>query len=101
MGTVVFAFQPNASSLPSMNRLLPLCLTASLLPSTLYAQSTWIVDQGGSGDFTDLQNAVDTVAAGDTLLVLPGGYGSVLVQKSISILGDPDLEAPDLFSLVV
>jgi hypothetical protein len=35
---------------------------------------TWRVELDGSGDFTDIQPAVDASAAGDTILIGPGRY---------------------------
>lgn len=41
-----------------------------------FAQTTWIVDQGGGGDFTNIQGCIDDVSVvdGDTCLVNPGTY---------------------------
>jgi Right handed beta helix region len=36
--------------------------------------ATWIVDPGGNGDETTIQAAIDTAAAGDTVLVKAGVY---------------------------
>lgn len=61
-------------------------LAAGLLP----AQQTWIVNQNGTGNFTDLAPAIQAASPGDTLLVLGGGtYGSYAVDKPLHILGDP------------
>jgi len=44
-----------------------------LVPATLLAR-TWVVQQDGTGDFTDIQSAVDAAGVGDTVLVGPGRY---------------------------
>ena len=44
-----------------------------LLPQATLA-ATWHVEQDGSGDFDDIQPAVDAAAAGDTILIGPGHY---------------------------
>lgn len=50
-------------------------LFAGMLPlSIAAAQQTWIVDQNGGGNFTDLPAAHDAAAHGDTLLLNPGTY---------------------------
>jgi hypothetical protein len=52
---------------------------------------TWIVDaRGGTGVFTDIQEAVDAAAAsGDTILVRKGDYSGILIaRKAITILAD-------------
>ena len=38
--------------------------------------ATWTVDVNGSGDFVDIQSAVDVASAGDEVIVLPGTYTS-------------------------
>lgn len=55
----------------------------------LAADSTFIVDQSGSGDFTTISEAVTAAADGDTILIRPGQYNeAVLIDKSISLEGD-------------
>jgi parallel beta-helix repeat protein len=50
---------------------------------------TWTVDDDGVADFRTIQEAVNAASAGDTILVRRGAYnGSVIVNKSISILGE-------------
>lgn len=47
-----------------------------LLPSLAFARNTWTVAQDGSGDFSGIQQAVDSpdVVAGDVVTVQPGVY---------------------------
>jgi len=39
-----------------------------------FAQTTWIVDQGGGGDYTTIQDCIDGSVDGDTCLVNAGTY---------------------------
>jgi len=59
-----------------------------------HAQTTWTVDDSGGADFTSAQTAVDTVAPGDILLIMPGSYGTLDVTKQLTLLGDPDGPRP-------
>lgn len=77
------------------------CLASLLAAAPLAAQSTWTVDAMGTGDFTDLQVALNTVAAGDVLLLLPGSYGQARITQTVSILGDPDQPRPRVSTLDV
>lgn len=77
-------------------------LSAVLLPlvaPALAAQAKWTVDDNGPADFSSLQTAVDTVAPGDILLIEPGNYGVVLVNKPITLLGSPGSARPVIASL--
>lgn len=64
-----------------------LALGASALP----AQQTWIVDPSGTGNFTDLQVAINTAASGDTLLLRGGGHyvGNYTWAKHLALVGEP------------
>jgi hypothetical protein len=53
------------------------------------AQTTWIVDAGGNGNFRDLPPAVAAAQAGDVLVVRAGLYNSFTVGKGLRIVGDP------------
>ncbi|MBI1380677.1 MAG: hypothetical protein GC161_06265 [Planctomycetaceae bacterium] len=62
------------------------------------AEAQWVVSAAGDGDFTNLQEAIDHAAPGDTLFVMPGNYGmmfgNVVVDKQLSILGQPGITKP-------
>jgi pectin methylesterase-like acyl-CoA thioesterase len=45
-----------------------------LLATPAPASQTWIVAQDGSGDFTEVQPAIDAAQDGDLILVKPGVY---------------------------
>ena len=52
----------------------PISILALSVPGI--SQTTWFVDQGGGGDFTGIQEAIDSssVLDGDTVTVRPGTY---------------------------
>jgi parallel beta-helix repeat protein len=45
---------------------------------------------GGSepGNYTSIQDALDNASAGDTIFVYSGLYGSILINKSITLIGE-------------
>jgi len=51
-----------------------ICSLALLLGAAPSQARTWTVMQDGSGDFMDIQSAVDACAVGDSVLVGPGRY---------------------------
>ncbi len=63
------------------------------------AQTQWLVDASGGGDFTDLQAAIDQAIPGDVLRILPGTYGDAQLTKALSLIGNPDLPKPVISSL--
>jgi hypothetical protein len=53
------------------------------------AQTTWVVDATGAGNFLDLPPAVAAAASGDTILVRAGTYsGAFYASQGLTILGD-------------
>ncbi|MEW6745434.1 MAG: hypothetical protein AB1486_22000, partial [Planctomycetota bacterium] len=62
-------------------------LSAVVLPVCPLLAATWIVAQDGSGDFTEIQPAIDAAQAGDLILVKPGTYASIVVNKAVTIVG--------------
>lgn len=47
-----------------------------------------VVDPNGSGQFVDLQTAIDTVPSGTTLRVIGGSWGPLVITKSLRIIGE-------------
>lgn len=68
-------------------------LALGLVPSLVRAApDTWSVNVGGSGDFADLQEAVDHARPGDTILLWGPANGrqlldSVTIAKGLTIVG--------------
>lgn len=75
------------SALPSLRVLAAaLALVASFRPA--FANTWTVAPAPGPGvDFTNLQTAIDTVPAGDVLLVANGAYGAIVLTKGLSIFG--------------
>ncbi|MFO0981543.1 MAG: hypothetical protein U1E76_07280 [Planctomycetota bacterium] len=48
---------------------------------------TWIVAKDGSGDFTQVQPAIDAAQPGDVIVVREGTYGRIMVTKGVAIVG--------------
>lgn len=51
-------------------------MAVALLAATPLLAVTWRVELGGSGDFTEIQPAVDAAAAGDTIRIGPGRFAT-------------------------
>lgn len=71
------------------------------LGGSAWSQTQWTVDDDGPADFSLLQLAVNSVSPGDVLLIQPGNYGDVTIDKRLTLLGDPAQERPLLWSVVV
>lgn len=46
-----------------------------------------VVDPNGSGDYTNLQTAINEAQNGDIISVVPGTYGAVTINKAITLEG--------------
>ena len=66
-------------------------LTLLLFGTSLFAQTTWTVDNrpGTTAQFTSVQAAHDAAAAGDFIYVhpSPNSYGSLVIRKKINLRG--------------
>ncbi|MEW6747991.1 MAG: hypothetical protein AB1486_35195, partial [Planctomycetota bacterium] len=62
------------------------CLLVTLAPASV-ASRTWIVALDGSGDFTQVQPAIDAASPGDIILVKPGTYDSFILNKALTVVG--------------
>ncbi|MEW6071204.1 MAG: right-handed parallel beta-helix repeat-containing protein [Planctomycetota bacterium] len=70
----------------SLRALAPAAFLA--LAADLAAADTILVDQGGSGDYTTISDAVANASDGDVILVSPGTYvEEVIVDVSVTIVG--------------
>lgn len=69
-----------------------------ILPFVLQANvttmaATIVVDASGGGDFTDVQEAVESAAAGDTVLVRPGTYRYISsLAKTVTLMSEAGAE---------
>lgn len=71
-------------------------LAVAFLAATAAAQTTWIVDAGGAGNFTNIQLAVNAADPGDRIEIRPGTYSSFAVSKGLDIEGVPGtVSVPD------
>lgn len=63
----------------------PDCHSKKILSSS----TTLIVDQSGSGDYTTIQDAIDTAGENWTIFIKNGTYfGSIEINKSLKIMGE-------------
>ena len=59
---------------------------AALLPGA--TPTTWTVAPDGSGDFTEIQPAIDAAVDGDTVLIAAGSYGSFTLGEDLTLVGE-------------
>lgn len=71
----------------------PLWIPVWAFPAAPLARAdTWLVDDDGPGDFTEIQPAVTAAVDGDIVLVSPGIYSGFHVHdKDLRVLGGPDV----------
>lgn len=75
-------------------------LVLAAVPGGVLAQSTWTVDDNGPADFASISAAAAAVSAGDVLLIYPGEYGIVNLNKELTLLGvRSGIDAPHLGQL--
>ena len=67
--------------------MISLLLLTTLLVSAPNS-TTWVVDQGGSGNFTTIQAAIDASVAGDFIVVHSGNYiEDLVISVAVTITG--------------
>ena len=77
-------------------------LAASLaFASPVLAQTQWVVDTDGDGDFQTLQAAADQALPGDQIWVTPGVYGDVALPGGVVLRGTLASDPPGIASVVV
>ena len=53
------------------------------------SQRTIIVDNGGTGNYTNIQNAIDNASSGDTVLIWAGTYfEQIQLNKTLTLMGN-------------
>ncbi len=83
---------PIATWLLRVKRTVGLVVAALLCSAVATAQSVFVVDAAGGGDFTDIQSAVDAASPGDLVRVRHGSYTHpVQITKGIRLIGDPHI----------
>ncbi|MEW6743327.1 MAG: hypothetical protein AB1486_11270 [Planctomycetota bacterium] len=58
-----------------------------VMAPALLAGQTWIVAEDGSGDFLEIQQAIDAASERDLILVKRGTYDSFTLRKALTIVG--------------
>jgi pectin methylesterase-like acyl-CoA thioesterase len=77
------------------NRSIPIfCILFFFSATAAFAQMTWVVDQGGVGDFTTIQACIDAAADTDTCRVNPGTYLEI-IDFSGKAIGVVSSSGPD------
>ena len=77
------------------------CLAlVSMLSAAAAAGDVWVVDASGSGDFLDIQAAVDAASDDDTLLIMGGTYGGFSIASKELALASDSPQTPRVNGLV-
>jgi hypothetical protein len=92
---------------PGLGRSIPRVFVGALsaaVSAALAAQTTWIVDQGGTGNFVDLAPAIAAAAPGDILLLRGGGsyVGFYTVNRALHLVAElprPRIDYLDMRSI--
>lgn len=71
-------------------------LSSLLLIAWIAPPTVWTVDDDGPADFSDLAAAVAFAQAGDVISIAPGSYGSISVDKRLSLIGQSGAELPSI-----
>ena len=60
--------------------------------ATMTTTCTWIVDDEGDGDFTEIQDAIDNANESDTICVYSGEYTRIFIthQNRLNLIGIPE-----------
>lgn len=66
-----------------------------------YGQTTWVLDEAGGGDFTELDDALASIDAGDVLWIRSGTYGSALTTQAVTLLGESGGARPSVGNVEV
>ena len=76
-------------------------LVGLIATAAIHAQSVWVVDAAGGGDFTDLPAAGAAAQDGDVLLIRTGSYSRLsLIDKGLTLVAEEG-EHPVVDGLVV
>jgi hypothetical protein len=74
-----------------MSRNQPLVRALAALVSVapaISAGTLFVGPVGGGAQFSEIQDAIDAAQVGDVIVVAPGNYGAIAVDKPLRILGD-------------
>lgn len=78
--------------------LLLLALAGGPLPAA-QAQTVWLVDAAGGGNFSSLEAAAEAAQPGDVLWIAAGEYGQLSTGKRLTLLSDESGPRPRIASL--
>ena len=84
-----------SGDLTHMNKPLLPALILCFLPAAAIAQSTWVVNPSGGGDFTTIYDAQLAASPGDTL-ILQGTFPGLMLTKRLHLIADGSFLNDDL-----